>query len=82
LLERIEPAFTSPQNITVMAVDNLPGELPRDASHDFGKAILDNVFDALVGDDAEQIVERATIIKNGELTPRYAYLADYVAGKE
>jgi alanine dehydrogenase len=82
VLEREEPAFTSPKNITVMAVDNLPGELPRDASHDFGKALIDNVFDALINEDNEQIVERATIIKNGELTPRYAYLADYVAGKE
>jgi saccharopine dehydrogenase (NAD+, L-lysine-forming) len=82
MLEREEPAFTSPKNVTVMAVDNLPGELPRDASHDFGKALLDNVFDALINEDKEQIVERATIIKDGELTPRYAYLADYVGGKE
>lgn len=82
VLEREEPAFTNPKNITVMAVDNLPGELPRDASHDFGQALLNNVFDALINEDSEQIVERATIIKNGELTPRYAYLADYVAGKE
>jgi len=81
-LEQEEPAFSSADNITVMAVDNLPGELPRDASQDFGEALLQNVFDAIVHEDDQKIVERATILKNGELTPRYAYLADYVAGKE
>lgn len=81
-LEQEQVAFTNPDNITVMAVDNLPGEVPRDSSHGFGKALLDNVFDSLFVEDKEKIVERATIIKNGKLTPRYAYLADYVEGKE
>lgn len=80
--EKEEVAFTNPKNITVMAVDNLPGEVPRDSSHGFGEALINNVFDALVVDDKDKIVERATIIRDGELTPRYAYLADYVAGKE
>lgn len=77
-----EPAFSNSDNVTVMAVDNLPGELPRDASHDFGEALLENVFDALVHEDSHKIVERATILKDGELTPRYAYLKYYAEGNE
>ena len=77
-----EPAFTRPTNITVMAVDNLPGELPRDASRDFGKDLIERVLPALLGDDEDGVIERATIAKDGKLTPKYAYLQDYVDGKE
>ena len=73
--------FSDENNITVMAVDNLPCELPRNASEDFGKDLLNNVMGALLGDDAERIIQRATIAENGELTPKYKYLQDYVEGK-
>jgi alanine dehydrogenase len=69
-------------NITVMAVDNLPGELPRDASVDFGKGLIERVFPSMFGEDTEGIVERATITKGGKLTERYAYLQDFADGKE
>jgi alanine dehydrogenase len=81
-LDVIEPAFTRPTNITVMAVDNLPGELPRDASREFGRDLFERVFPALIEDDHECVIERATITKNGKLTPKFAYLQDYVDGKE
>ena len=68
--------------ITVMAVDNLPGELPRDASSEFGNALLDRVFPVLFGEDPTGIIERASITKGGKLTPRYAYLQDFADGKE
>ncbi len=71
-----------PGNITIMAVDNLPGELPRNASEDFGKALLDNVFPSLFGEDMDGIIERATIARNGKLTPLFSYLQDYLEGKE
>jgi len=74
-----EAPYSRPGNITVMAVDNLPCELPRNASRDFGRQLLDNVFPHLLGDDAESVIERATIAKGGELMPRYRYLSDYVA---
>ena len=77
-----EDAFANPNNITVMAVDNLPGELPRDASRDFGKDLIKRVFSALFVDDQDGIIERATIAKNGKLTYKYSYLQDYVDGKE
>ncbi|MCX6258089.1 MAG: alanine dehydrogenase, partial [Bacteroidia bacterium] len=66
-----------PQNITVMAIDNLPGELPRDASEDFGNALINRIFPSLFGEDSEGIIERATIVKDGKLTERYSYLSDY-----
>jgi saccharopine dehydrogenase (NAD+, L-lysine-forming) len=74
-----EPPYSHPSNITVMAVDNLPCELPRNASRDFGRQLLDNVFPHLLGPDAEGVIERATIAKGGQLMPRYQYLSDYVA---
>jgi alanine dehydrogenase len=77
-----EPAFTNSENITVMAVDNLPGELPRDASREFAKDLVAKVFPALFVDDQDGIIERATIVKNGKLTPKFSYLQDYVDGKE
>lgn len=66
--------------ITVMAVDNLPGELPRNASEDFGSAMISNVIPHLLGADEEGIVKRATITKDGSLTELFAYLENYLKG--
>ncbi|PXY01628.1 alanine dehydrogenase [Marinifilum breve] len=74
--------FVDKRNVTVMAVDNLPGELPRDSSIDFGEALADNVYEALFSDDTEGILERATIAKDGKLTKHFAYLQDYLEGKD
>lgn len=71
-------AFSDLDNITVMAVDNLPCELPRDASVSFGEQLLENVTDALFTSTSDTIVDRATIAKGGVLTERYSYLQDYV----
>jgi saccharopine dehydrogenase (NAD+, L-lysine-forming) len=75
----LEAAYSRPTNITLMAVDNLPCELPRNASRDFGRQLLDQVFPHLLGGDAAGVVARATIAQGGHLLPPYAYLADYVA---
>ncbi len=80
-LEKEEPAFTSPSNITVMAVDNLPGELPRDASHDFGKQLMNNVLHDLLNNNETSMLERATILNDGMLTVTFNYLEDYLKGK-
>jgi saccharopine dehydrogenase (NAD+, L-lysine-forming) len=69
-------------SITVMAVDNLPGELPRDASEDFGKALMKNVLPYLIGSDDEGIVKRAMILEGGELTELYGYLKEYLGSKK
>jgi len=73
-----EPAFSRPTNITVMSIDNLPGELPRDASQDFGRMLISNVLhDLLLGNECSMI-SRATILQDGKLTPRYSYLNGYL----
>ena len=69
-------------SITVMAVDNLPGELPRDASADFGEALMEHVVPELLGIRDSGMVERASIAAAGSLTPAYEYLKDYLAGQE
>jgi len=67
-------------SITVMAVDNLPGELPRDASEDFGRMLMDKIIPSLMEEDSQDIIGRATILKEGKLTPRFSYLRDYLEG--
>ena len=78
----LEAAFSSPGNITVQAVDNLPCELSRDSSVDFGRNLIDKVFPSLFGNDPDGIIERASITKNGRLTDKYSYLRDFTEGKE
>ena len=74
--------FMDEKAIVVMAVDNLPCELPKDASEGFGEMFLEHVIPAFFNDDKDGILERARMTQNGKLTPRYAYLQDYVDGKE
>lgn len=73
-----EEAFSSENNISVMSVDNLPAELPRDSSEEFSNNLVERVFPFLFGDDPENVIERATIVKNGLITPKYSYLVDWI----
>ena len=77
----VEEAISDEANITVMAVDNLPCELPRDASESFGNDFIHNVLPHLLGEDEKSIIGRATITKGGQLTSDYQYLAGFVDGK-
>jgi alanine dehydrogenase len=78
-----EVDFKSDEAIAVMAVDNLPCELPKDASEDFGGELMKHVFPALLGDDPTNIIARASeTTKEGELSEYFSYLEDYLAGKE
>lgn len=79
--DEIEQPLVDEGNITVMAVDNLPCELPRDASQSFGDQFLENVVEHLLGDDKKGVIHRATITEGGSLTEKYSYLQDYVDGK-
>lgn len=74
--------FKNEKAITVMAVDNLPCELPKDASEGFGELFLEHVIPAFFNNDQEGILSRARMTENGQLTERYSYLQDYVDGKE
>ncbi|MFM7015389.1 MAG: NAD(P)-dependent oxidoreductase [Bacteroidota bacterium] len=75
--EKEDEAF-APATITVMAVDNLPCELPRDASEGFGKDLMEKVIPNLLGED-NGVIERGSITKDGKLTQRFEYLSDYAA---
>ncbi|MDB4583648.1 NAD(P)-dependent oxidoreductase [Draconibacterium sp.] len=77
----LQAAFTNKNNISVQAVDNLPCELPKDASLDFGRNLIDKVFPGLFGEDVDDIIKRASITKNGKLTDRFAYLQDFANGQ-
>jgi saccharopine dehydrogenase (NAD+, L-lysine forming) len=68
-----------PHSIDVMAVGNLPNELPRDASRYFGEQLIKYVLEDLVG-NGSAIITRATMVKQGRLTEDYAYLRDYADG--
>ncbi|MFD2542177.1 NAD(P)-dependent oxidoreductase [Lacinutrix gracilariae] len=75
-----EVAFNAPNSITVMAVDNLPCELPKDASEGFGEMFLEHVIPAFFNNDKRGRLKRARITQNKKLTERYSYLQDYVDG--
>ena len=70
-----------PGAITVMAVDNLPGELPRDAATDFGEALVRSVIPEILGQQDSGMLARASITEGGALTPPYAYLKNYLEGR-
>ncbi|GEP91780.1 Alanine dehydrogenase [Chitinophaga terrae (ex Kim and Jung 2007)] len=66
--------------VDMMCVGNLPNELPRDASQYFGDQLMKYVFEALL-QPGNEMMENATITKDGQLTPHYQYLEDYASGK-
>ncbi|SDR72581.1 Alanine dehydrogenase/PNT, N-terminal domain [Polaribacter sp. KT25b] len=78
----LEVDFKDKNAIVVMAVDNLPCELPQDASEGFGEMFLQNVIPAFFNDDKDGVLERAKMTENGKLTARFSYLQDYLDGKE
>ena len=81
-VKEAETDFMDPAAIAVMAVDNLPAELPRDASEGFGQTFVESVIPAFFNGDKDGILDRARMTQNGKLTPRYAYLQGYADGKD
>lgn len=77
-----EVDYKDKEAIVVMAVDNLPCELPKDASEGFGELFLKNVVPAFFNNDKDCILQRAKMTEKGKLTKRFSYLQDYVDGKE
>jgi len=65
------------ESIAIMAVDNLPSELPKDSSEEFGKDVLKEVLPYLLKDDDGRI-SRATITSNGQFCSKYNYLKDFI----
>jgi hypothetical protein len=78
-----ETEFKSEKAIAVMAVDNLPCELPLDASDNFGSELIREVFPALLKDDKDAVIERGSqTTLTGELSSYFSYLDAYLVGKE
>lgn len=73
-----EDDFRKQDVITVMAVDNLPCELPKDASIGFGENLLENIIPNLIGSDLNNVIKRATICANGKIEKKYRYLESFV----
>ncbi len=71
------PAFGKQSSISVMAIDNLPTELPRDASKDFGDQLMKYFIPELMKPRSE-LIEKATIAKDGDLTLEFIYLRDFI----
>jgi alanine dehydrogenase len=80
-LEDREVDVFHPAAVAVMAVDNLPCEIPKDASEGFGELFMEHVIPAFFNGDKDGILERAKITENGKLTERFSYLQDYVDEK-
>ena len=72
--------FRNKGAIAVMAIDNLPCELPKDASEDFGNEMLAKILPSLLISDDDHIIKNATICKEGDLMPNFEYLRNYVNG--
>lgn len=75
-LQQMPPFINDRNVIDIMAVDNLPNELPRDASQYFGVHVDKYIISELQKPNSD-ILNRATICASGQLTERYSYLADY-----
>jgi saccharopine dehydrogenase (NAD+, L-lysine forming) len=69
-----------PGSVDMMAVGNLPNELPRDASKYFGEQLIKYIVPDLLA-NSSRVIEEATIVKKGNLTKRFEYLKEYAEGK-
>lgn len=68
-------------SIDMMTIDNLPNELPRDASAAFGQMFVDHVLLEL-GKSTSELIDGATITRDGDLGKHFEYLRDYLNGKD
>lgn len=76
--DKIYPEFAHDAYVTVMAIDNLPCELPRSSSEEFGRDLIDRILNPLILGKPEGVIERAIVAKEKSLTPNFDYLTDYV----
>jgi hypothetical protein len=62
-----------------MAVTNLPTEMPKNASTEFGRLFLEHIAPLLVSGDQDDILKRARITEDGQLTDEFSYLSDFIS---
>jgi alanine dehydrogenase len=76
-----EVDYSNEGAIAVMSIDNLPCELPKDASEDFGNELLKHVLPRLFGEDPDNMIAKGSETTfDGELTEGFKYLENYVKG--
>jgi hypothetical protein len=78
-VDKISRQKTAPYihgSVDIMAVGNLPNELPRDASRYFGEQIIKHVLEDLIRGNSK-VIQKATMVERGKLTKSYEYLAAY-----
>lgn len=66
--------------VDMMTIDNLPNELPRDASEAFGNQFIEKILPELLAKDSD-VIDRASVTKNGDLGSHFEYLRDYLNGE-
>lgn len=76
----LETTYENDQAVAVMAIDNLPCELPKDASEDFGSEIIKNILPRLIHEDDGVLATGRETTKEGTLTAAFEYLSDYAIG--
>jgi saccharopine dehydrogenase (NAD+, L-lysine-forming) len=77
--ERETPPF-QPGSIDVMAIDNLPSEIPRDATDAFGEMFIGHLLPEFFKPNSDML-ERATVAENGTLSKRFQYLSGFLKEK-
>ena len=63
-------------SVDIIAIGNLPNELPRDASRYFGEQLIKFILNDLIK-GGSKIIQDATIIHEGNLTTNYEYMKSY-----
>lgn len=76
-----ETNYNTPNSIAIMAVDNLPCELPEYSSIEFGNQFASRILPLLINNPNHPILEKACVFKNGDFTKKYQYLEDFVLSK-
>ena len=76
--EQKQVAAFGEDTIDVMAVTNLPTEMPKNASAEFGGSLLEHIIPLLINSDKDDILKRARITEKGQLTEQFRYLQDFV----
>ena len=79
ITESDEPAFSSPKNLTVMAVDTCPNALAIDTSAFFGEMLSKYVFNPILRGEHSLVIDRSMILKDGHLTPKFDYLKEFAS---
>ncbi|MBI29655.1 MAG: hypothetical protein CFH21_00557 [Alphaproteobacteria bacterium MarineAlpha5_Bin11] len=75
--DSLEEVKNDKNSLAIMAVDNLPSELPKNSSEEFGGGMVSEVIPFIIEKDDGRIMN-ATICSNGKFCRSYEYLNDYI----